>query len=40
MTGKTVVPPIADFGSGRYRCTMLDQRHEVESADELATKKR
>ena len=39
MTGKAVVP-IVDLGSGRYRYSMQDQRHEFQSAEELAGHKR
>jgi uncharacterized protein len=39
MTGKAVVP-IVDLGSGRYRYSMQDQRHELEGAEDLAGNKR
>jgi uncharacterized protein len=39
MTGKAVVP-IVDQGSGQYRYTMQDQRHQLSGADDLAANER
>ncbi len=39
MTGKAIVP-IVNYGSGRYRFLMQDQRHDFEGAEELARNQR
>jgi len=35
ITGKAIVP-IIELGSGKYKATLLEQRYEIQGADELA----